>query len=144
MYGKHRSSRPNVFCKKGVLRYFTKFTGKHLSQSLFCNFIKKETLAQVFSSEFCEISKNTFFIEHLWWVLLKARISQITNSTKISQIFRAITTHSCKFEINASHVVKFPYFFIYFTKQSNVQTSFISKKIRRKIKTPSHPFQIVF
>ena len=26
-----------------------------------CNFIKKETLAQVFSFEFCEISKNTFF-----------------------------------------------------------------------------------
>ena len=25
-----------------------------------CNFIKKETLAQVFTSEFCEISKNTF------------------------------------------------------------------------------------
>ena len=25
-----------------------------------CNFIKKETLAQVFSFEFCEISKNTF------------------------------------------------------------------------------------
>ena len=30
-----------------------------------CNFIKKETLAQVFSCEFCEISKNTFFAEHL-------------------------------------------------------------------------------
>ena len=29
-------------------------------------FIKKETLAQVFSCEFCEILKNTFFIEHLW------------------------------------------------------------------------------
>ena len=26
-----------------------------------CNFIKKETSAQVFSCEFCEISKNTFF-----------------------------------------------------------------------------------
>ena len=26
-----------------------------------CNFIKKETLAQVFSCEFCEISKNTFY-----------------------------------------------------------------------------------
>ena len=25
-----------------------------------CNFIKKETLAQVFSCEFCEISKNNF------------------------------------------------------------------------------------
>ena len=29
------------------------------------NFIKKEPLAQVFSCKFCEISKNTFFIEHL-------------------------------------------------------------------------------
>ena len=50
--------------KKGVLKNLTKFTGKHLCQSL--NFIKKETLAQVFSYEFSEISKNTFFTEHLW------------------------------------------------------------------------------
>ena len=54
--------------KKGVLRNFTKFTGKHLCQSLFfnkvagsaCNSIKKETLPQVFFCEFYEISKNTF------------------------------------------------------------------------------------
>ena len=39
--------------KKGVPRNFTKFIGKLL-------------LAKVFSCEFCEISKNTFFIEHLW------------------------------------------------------------------------------
>ena len=32
-----KSSRPEVFCKKGVLRNFTKFTGKHLRQSLFFN-----------------------------------------------------------------------------------------------------------
>ena len=39
------------------------------SQENNCDFliIKKETLAQVFSCEFCEISKNTYFIEHLWW-----------------------------------------------------------------------------
>ena len=30
-----RSSRPEVFCKKGVLRNFAKFTGRHLCQSLF-------------------------------------------------------------------------------------------------------------
>ena len=30
------------------------------------NFIKKETLTQVFSCEFCEISKNIFFTVHLW------------------------------------------------------------------------------
>ena len=41
-----KSSRPDVFCKKGVLRNFAKFTGKHLYQSLFFN---KEPLAQVFS-----------------------------------------------------------------------------------------------
>ena len=29
------------------------------------NFIKKETLAQVFSCEYCKIFKSTFFIEHL-------------------------------------------------------------------------------
>ena len=28
--------------------------------------LKKETLAQFFSCEFCKISKNTFFTEHLW------------------------------------------------------------------------------
>ena len=32
-----RSSRPEVFCKKGVLRNFIKFTGKYLCQSLFFN-----------------------------------------------------------------------------------------------------------
>ena len=31
----------------------------------FCKFIKKETLAQMFSCEFCDISKNIFFTEHL-------------------------------------------------------------------------------
>ena len=34
------------------------------------NFIKKETLAQVFSVIFCEIFKKPFFIEHLWWLIL--------------------------------------------------------------------------
>ena len=49
--------------KKGVLRNFTIFTGKHLYQSLF---LKKETLVHVFSCEFREFSENTLFTEHLW------------------------------------------------------------------------------
>ena len=40
-----RSSRPEVLFRKGVFR----------------NFAIKETLAQMFSCEFCEISKNTCF-----------------------------------------------------------------------------------
>ena len=42
-----RSSCPEVFCKKGVLRNFEKFTRKHLYQRLFLN---KESLAQVAAS----------------------------------------------------------------------------------------------
>ena len=60
---------PDASMWKGVLSNITKFTEKHLCQSIFFNkkvFIKKENLAQVFSCEFCEISKNTFFEEHLW------------------------------------------------------------------------------
>ena len=49
------------FCKKVVLRNFVKFTGKHLCQKLF---IKKESLAQVFSCEFCKIFKNNFFLQN--------------------------------------------------------------------------------
>ena len=30
-----------------------------------CNFIKKENLAQAFSCEFCKVSKNTLFTDHL-------------------------------------------------------------------------------
>ena len=46
----YRSSRPEVFCEKGVLKNFAKFIGKHLWQNLFfnkvaglqhCNFILK-------------------------------------------------------------------------------------------------------
>ena len=34
-------------------------------QALACSFIKKKTLAQVFSCEFCESSKNAFFIQNI-------------------------------------------------------------------------------
>ena len=66
-----------VFCQNGVLSNFTKFTGKHLSCSLFFNKVavlrpatKKETPKQVFCCEFCQFFKNTFFIEHLRWFLI--------------------------------------------------------------------------
>ena len=60
---------PEVFYKKSVLRNFTKFTVKHLCQIFFFNkvassdlhFNKKETLAQVFSCEICETSKEHLF-----------------------------------------------------------------------------------
>ena len=46
---KCRSSRPEVFCKKGVLRNFLKFTGKHLCQSLFFNKVAGLRLKNILS-----------------------------------------------------------------------------------------------
>ena len=57
---KCRSSRPEVFCKKCVLRNFRKFTGKHLCQSLVSFLIKLQVWGL----------KNTFFTKHLRWLLL--------------------------------------------------------------------------
>ena len=57
----------SIFFKKvtglrtGVFWNFAKFTGKQQCQSTFFNKKLKETLAQVYFVEFCEISKNTFF-----------------------------------------------------------------------------------
>ena len=71
----YRSSQQRCSMKKGVLEFSQNSQEKTCTRVIFlnevgglqaCNFIKKETLAQVFSCEFCEIFKNTFFTEHLW------------------------------------------------------------------------------
>ena len=55
--------------QKAALKNFGIITEKYLCQSLFfdkaCNFIKGEAPAQVFSCEYWEIFKDTFFEEHL-------------------------------------------------------------------------------
>ena len=62
---------PEVFHKKSVLKSFAKFTGNTCAGVSFLikleafNFIKIETAVQVFSFEFCEIFKNTFFRKHI-------------------------------------------------------------------------------
>ena len=68
-----RISHQRCSIKKGFLKISQKFTENTCARVSFliklkepeaCNFIQKETLAQVFSCEFCGISKNTF-TEHL-------------------------------------------------------------------------------
>ena len=63
-----RSSRSEVFCRKGVLRSFAKFTGKQLCQSLFFN---KVAGLRRFPVNFVKFPRTLFFIEHLRWLLLK-------------------------------------------------------------------------
>ena len=49
-----------VLCKK-IFSEFHKIHRKTPVSVNTCSLIKKETLAQVFSCEFCEISENTFY-----------------------------------------------------------------------------------
>ena len=69
MLQKYRSSCLEVFCRKGVLRYFKKFTGKHLCQSLLFNkvaglrtvtLLKKRFWYKCFTANFSKFLKNTF------------------------------------------------------------------------------------
>ena len=72
-----RKQRPEMFCKKGVLRNFAKFTGKHLCQSLF-------------NKVAC---LRPFFTEHLRWLHLFMTssgsllvVSVVLGPTKMSSI----------------------------------------------------------
>ena len=48
------------------------------------DFIKKETLVEVLSYEFRKISENTFFTEHLRWLLLNQSLNFAENYMKVS------------------------------------------------------------
>ena len=75
----YRSSRPEVFCKEGVLEKFAKLTGKHLCQSLHLNkvavvglqlYIKKRVWHRCFRVSFANFLRTPCFTKHLWWLLL--------------------------------------------------------------------------
>ena len=80
---KVRSSLREVFCKKGVLRNFTKFTGKPLCQSLF------------FNKLLCEIFKKPFLTGHLWWLLLESNkictLFEMTLNCTLFSLFKRIS-----------------------------------------------------
>ena len=78
VHNTYRSSRLEVFFKKGVLRNFAKFTEKHLCQSLFFNkvaglspatLLKKGLWRWRFPVNFVKFLRTTFFKEDLWWLL---------------------------------------------------------------------------
>ena len=81
-----RSSRLEVFCAKGVLKDFAKFTGKHLCQGLFLKaadlrpvtLLKKSLWHRCFPADFAKFLRATFFTEQIHRLLLKF----ISNHTK--------------------------------------------------------------
>ena len=87
-----RSSRLEMFCRKGVLRNFAKFTRKRLCQSLFfrkvtglrpATLLKKRLWHRSFPVNFTKFLKIPFSTEHLRWLLYK-RLSKAVVSLEVN------------------------------------------------------------
>ena len=106
----YRSSRPVVFCKKGLLKNFAKFTGKHLCQSLFFNkvaglrpasLLKKRLWHRCFPVNFAEFLRTAFFTEHVRWLLmdlfilttetLNEKLNFLCSRNNLEKIFKFVT-----------------------------------------------------
>ena len=81
-----RSSRPEMFCRKGVLKNFAKFTGNHLCQSLFFNkdlrpatLLKKRLWHRCFLVNIAKSLRAPFFTEQLRWLLLRVYVQMTYN-----------------------------------------------------------------
>ena len=78
----YRRTRPEVSCKKDVLRNFTKFTAKHLCQSLFFNNVAG--------------LRTTFLTQCLFWLLLKLTFTEFQ-----SNFTTAVEKFYCTFHCNS-------------------------------------------
>ena len=76
-----------MFCEEGVLRNFTKFTGKHLYQSLFFDKVA---------------------VDHLWWLLLNVTILLNQMQPKTKKSFFSISIKSIVIQIRKSANVLSP------------------------------------
>ena len=72
---KNQKQLTEVFCKKGVLKNFADFKGKHLCRRLLfikvvalrpATFSKRELQQRCFTVNFAKFFKNINFIEHFW------------------------------------------------------------------------------
>ena len=64
---------PYRFQNSEAATMFLEISQNSLETSELVSFLIK-LQARVFSREFCEISKSTFFTEHLWWLLFRILI----------------------------------------------------------------------
>ena len=104
-----------MFCKKGVLWSFTKFTGKHLCQSHFFNkvaglrsttLLKKKLWHRYFPVIFAKFLRTPFFTEQFWWLLLNIYLKLIdcvisSNSRKGRELVSSLK-NSAKNELEMS------------------------------------------
>ena len=98
-----RSSRPEVFVKKGVLTNFAKFAVKHLFQSLFFNkvaglrlatLLKKKLWLRCFPVNFENFLRRPFLAEHLRWLLSSGVTISEINWLSVRDCFMSLALES--------------------------------------------------
>ena len=105
-----KSSHLHIFYKKGVLKKFAEFAGKHLRPLT----LLKKNPAQTFSCEFCKFFKNTFR-------RLLLDFFQGTNRNQIFSIFVNVLLQLLK----VMNIINFTIGILYFAKLRIV--SFLTK-----------------
>ena len=100
----HGSSRPEVFCNKYVLENVTKFTGKHLCQSLFLNkfagvrpptLLKKKLWHRCFPVNFAKFLRTPFLTEYLWATASELFTTYFGIDTKLTDNRRSLQIGHC-------------------------------------------------
>ena len=102
-----RSSHQRCSMKKGVLRNSSKFTGKHLRQSLYFNKVeasglqlywKRDSGTGVFPVNFAKFLRTPLFAEHLWTTALEGwenRVLQKIEFFKTEFYFYSLSIKAC-------------------------------------------------
>ena len=110
-----------MFYKKGFVKNFTKFTGKHLCQGLFFDkvvslrpvtLLKKRLWHRCFLVNFAIFLRAPIFIEHLWWLLLEYPSNYLHVD---HHLFLSCSYHKIKFP--CSHPLLFLHSLLSFPKK---------------------------
>ena len=119
--------------KRDVLKDFIKSTGKTMCWSLLfykitglkpevCNFVKKETLAQVPSCKFYKIWVSIIFMEYIWWLFLNIISSSQCILVFLVKFFLSSHTVSTTIESCSLWVKQFC-FSLFFMKKTYIRVN---------------------
>ena len=107
-----------MLCKIGVLKNFAKFTGKHLSQSLFFN--KVAGWHTCFPVNFAKFLRTHFLTEHLWSLLLKlpktSRHLEQSLTSYPRKVPKAMQTLTNRLTLRNFYQMYFKYLFVFLKK----------------------------
>ena len=130
--GQCQKQSPEVFCKKGVLRNFAKFTAKHLCQSLFYNKVVKKIIINYIRKTLHLRCLTGFWINLSEWRRLTWVLSQFCSNYSYWIVKSSINND--KFEGES-------FLSLIFLKVVNVLTFLMSKRMKQFLSFVFFPFQ---